>query len=530
MPRRAAADTGAAPAGAKQQRGGSKRAGAQTEHPEERHDGTEMHARMETMLAWIRAAGVKWRDDELCFQVASGTGGSGGGVMVSAKKDLEPRMGLANIPKSACLSVLNVRAVHSRLDKFDLDTDYDIALAAAITHEILLGVKSRWHGYLSSLAPEGESVPVLWDDGDLQLLAGTHMAEEVEQDRQRFAYYWSHHVRPLLEEALGKKRVPDGAAFRAFLRAVSYSNSRGFYVDERHGEAMVPFADLFNHKAAYLPLEYDIWTQEGDPDDEEELSLDMLDDDDEGDVDADDRRRLPGMEQSMCLASSTSPAEADSLVVGLLRPVPKGSEVFNTYGEHGNAHLLANYGFTLPDNLFDQIQMPALLGAAEAAVGKARVRVRLQWIKALDTVTLPPALRRLPARTHRAALVGFMLKRRHGGVCSVGARVFSVLAALSDAQFAQVSTREAPGAALEGLVRSSQALVRRGGTVDAGAGVIAGAGGGGGRAGGGRAGGRASRLAAGRRAAAARAAHVAPARPRAAGAAGGAEEAGALPA
>jgi hypothetical protein len=42
------------------------------------------------------------------------------------------------------------------------------------------------------------------------------MEEEVDQDRQRFAYFWTHHVRPLLEDALGKARVPDGDAFQAY--------------------------------------------------------------------------------------------------------------------------------------------------------------------------------------------------------------------------------------------------------------------------------------------------------------------------
>ena len=50
----------------------------------------------------------------------------------------------------------------------------------------------------------------------LELLQGTGMEEEVDQDRQRFADFWTHHVRPLLEDALGKARVPDGEAFQAY--------------------------------------------------------------------------------------------------------------------------------------------------------------------------------------------------------------------------------------------------------------------------------------------------------------------------
>jgi len=59
----------------------------------------EMHTRMETMLKWIRDAGVKWNDDDLLFRVETGSDGSGGGVLVLAKRDLAPNMGLARIPK-----------------------------------------------------------------------------------------------------------------------------------------------------------------------------------------------------------------------------------------------------------------------------------------------------------------------------------------------------------------------------------------------------------------------------------------------
>ena len=96
-------------------------------------------------------------------------------MLVLARRDLKPNMGLARIPKAACLSVLNVKAVHSRLEKFDLEQEFDIALAAAITHEILLGAKSKWHGYLSALTPNGESVPLLWIDDQLHLLSMTSL-------------------------------------------------------------------------------------------------------------------------------------------------------------------------------------------------------------------------------------------------------------------------------------------------------------------------------------------------------------------
>jgi hypothetical protein len=153
---------------------------------------------------------------------------------------------------------------------------------------------------------------------------------------------------------------------------VSYANSRGFYVDERHGEALVlyiymriyihihihththththkhlyayqhthkhihththahthtrththahtqvPFADLFNHKTAYTPLEYEVWTQEGEEDGDKVLDIDVYDADEECDVGNEDRKRLADHEQTMCLASATSKVDRDVLQVGL---------------------------------------------------------------------------------------------------------------------------------------------------------------------------------------------------------------------
>jgi len=51
------------------------------------------------MLEWIRSAGVNWNDADLDFDVEVGSGDSGGGVLVTAKKNLAPNMGLARIPK-----------------------------------------------------------------------------------------------------------------------------------------------------------------------------------------------------------------------------------------------------------------------------------------------------------------------------------------------------------------------------------------------------------------------------------------------
>lgn len=66
-----------------------------------------------------------------------------------------------------------------RLERFELGDESELALAAAITHEILLGSKSRWCTYLESLPVYvvrfRGSVPVATADSELFLAAAAHV-------------------------------------------------------------------------------------------------------------------------------------------------------------------------------------------------------------------------------------------------------------------------------------------------------------------------------------------------------------------
>ena len=58
--------------------------------------------------------------------------------------------------------------------------------------------------------------------------------------------------------------------FENFRAASTLMSSRAFFVDEHHGEAMVPVADAFNHKAAIVALGgYDAAEEDSDGSEEE---------------------------------------------------------------------------------------------------------------------------------------------------------------------------------------------------------------------------------------------------------------------
>lgn len=48
------------------------------------------------------------------------------------------------------------------------------------------------------------------------------------------------------------------------------------------------------------------------------------------------------------------------------QPLAAGREVYNTYGEHGNAELVNKYGFALPHNPFDEVRRPPAVCLSES--------------------------------------------------------------------------------------------------------------------------------------------------------------------
>ncbi len=111
-----------------------------------------------------------------------------------------------------------------------------------------LAAAARWAPYLATL-PAREALPVTWHAAALRRLQGTDLPESIASDRKRLRAQWEAHVKPLT--AAHPVAFP-AAAFghAAYVAARSLTASRGFAVDNFHGEGMVPLADLFNHSPA----------------------------------------------------------------------------------------------------------------------------------------------------------------------------------------------------------------------------------------------------------------------------------------
>ena len=101
--------------------------------------------------------------------------------------------------------------------------------------------------------PVAEPLPLVWSDAELALLAGTGIGERARTRRAQLEDTWQKIGACAAEaddageasDALRTFQLPD---WRAFVHTETITSSRAFYVDDVHGEALVPFADLLNQK------------------------------------------------------------------------------------------------------------------------------------------------------------------------------------------------------------------------------------------------------------------------------------------
>ncbi|KAJ3055302.1 hypothetical protein HK097_010959, partial [Rhizophlyctis rosea] len=198
---------------------------------------------------------------------------------------------------------------------------------------------------------ERENLPVFWSDEELAHLQGTDIMDRVEMDKQALTEDYEEHLVPLCEQY--PEIFPKSVFTKdLFLRAASLVSSRAFEVDSYHGNCMVPLADIFNHKTnaehVHFETNGDVCESCG-----SEGPCDC-DDDSNSESESDDQTSPPPPSTSSSsfqdvptLIDPTAKKgynppnpDDDCLDMTVVRPCNKGSEVYNTYGEHGNGWLL----------------------------------------------------------------------------------------------------------------------------------------------------------------------------------------------
>jgi SET domain-containing protein 6 len=311
----------------------------------------------------------QWCDLGAVALTASVAGGTG----VIAKRDLAVGEIISKVPKSVLLSVRNTD-IAEVLDKAGLRDQ--LGVAVALMHERSKGASSKWSGYISNL-PERENVPIFWDDAALAELVGTEIQDSTTQDREGYQRDYETIVLPFTK-AHPALFPGNSGSYSMFCSAVSVVASRAFWIDKWHGEALVPVGDMYNHRLSRMPPE------SSDEENDE-------DDDDMGDEPAKQlwspcvlsndnaagREMLPPMHISF-----SSKHEADVLAIVIAAPVAANEEVFNCYGEHGNAVCCTIYGFAEVANPFDVviIEKGAVFHFAEQLLGSGHCTPREQLV------------------------------------------------------------------------------------------------------------------------------------------------------
>ncbi|PSC69948.1 SET domain-containing [Micractinium conductrix] len=201
-----------------------------------------------SLLDWFNQVRIA-HSDAVALVAGGEEGYSGLALAVKATRDIAEGEGLCTIPKAACLSIRTTQLADI-IEEEELGGG--LGLVLAVLHEMSLGEESTWHGYFRALPPR-EYLPLFWSDAQLKWLQGTELEGRVAADRAAAAEDFEDHVLPLLQKYPGRLR-DDFITLGNFHVAASFVASRAFGVDEWHGDAMVPLADIFNHKASVVEL------------------------------------------------------------------------------------------------------------------------------------------------------------------------------------------------------------------------------------------------------------------------------------
>ncbi|CAN6898345.1 unnamed protein product [Brassica oleracea] len=308
---------------------------------------------------WMKANGVD------CSDALDLVEDQNDAVSVKASRDLKEGDVVANISKTACLTV-KTSGAREMIESAELDGP--LALSVAIMYERGLGQESPWAGYLQIL-PFQEDLPLVWPLDELDsLLSGTEIHKDVKKDHGLVYEDWEENIVPLTP--LLPENVDRGSfGIKEYLAAKSLIASRSFEIDDYHGWGMVPLADLFNHKTG----EEDVHFTAELPHSESDSEADETDNSDAASAATDEEdetssKNSTSPEQSLEDENTDEEAKEEedssmlqddvsSLEMIMVKNVPAGAEVYNTYGLIGNAALLHRYGFTELDNLYNIVNI-----------------------------------------------------------------------------------------------------------------------------------------------------------------------------
>ncbi|KAE8730676.1 ribosomal N-lysine methyltransferase 3-like isoform X2 [Hibiscus syriacus] len=361
--------------------------------------------RLRAFKRWMKSQGIEYSDTLEFIDCPDQ------GISVRTLSDLHEGDVVANIPKTACLTI-KTSGAREMIESASLDGL--LGLSVALMYEKSLDQDSPWAGYLQLLPPQ-ECLPLVWTLGEVDsLLPGTELHKAIKEDKTLMYEDWKENILPLIYSA-SQSLDPSSFSVEEYFAARSLISSRSFMIDEYHGSGMVPLADLFNHKTGAEDVHFTSvspnqeYEDDVDSENSDKNELSKISDYDEtastssenSYIHSDsDLLSMPGEDPMMLqmimvreVKSGDEEIKLPPRYVGYLRSLKedilhlifirfairmsvgifiwknKGSGlswniardiialVFNTYGSLGNAALLHRYGFTEPNNPFDIVNI-----------------------------------------------------------------------------------------------------------------------------------------------------------------------------
>jgi len=288
--------------------------------------------RLTRFRAWCDARGIVTNDDAIqvkslpCGAEDDALGATPGRrhYAVFARRRIEEGETLFEIPKTSLLCAANSERMRAFVERGALGGG--LALNCVAMGELMRDDDDAddaeddfWSGFKSILPLQGErSLPMFWDEEDrARTLRGTELAEHLAEDDEAFEEDFETCV-----DAIGAEETRKmGLTVEKFKAVASMAASRAFFVGGKYQEALVPCADMFNHKTG-----------------ENSVAVFGMEDEDEDEDDAN------GSDQDEDDAN-------DALVIKTVKEVKAGEELYNTFGEQSNASLLHKYGFCEEHNV-----------------------------------------------------------------------------------------------------------------------------------------------------------------------------------
>ncbi|XP_058109898.1 fructose-bisphosphate aldolase-lysine N-methyltransferase, chloroplastic isoform X4 [Magnolia sinica] len=246
---------------------------------------------------------LSWLQQKAGIEISSAlsVGNSVYGRSLFASKFIQAGDCILKVPYSVQITPDNIIP---KLASFLSDDIGGVArLAVVILAEQKKGQDSEWAPYINCLPRTGElHSTIFWTKDELEMVRQSHIYQETINHRAYIEKEFSK-VKPALEHF---HQNFEDVTIESFMHAYATVASRAWETSK--GQSLIPFADFLNHNGVSEAF--------------------LLSDDDK----------------------EVSEVVAD-------RDYATGEQVLISYGKFPNATLLLDFGFTLPYNVYDQVQI-----------------------------------------------------------------------------------------------------------------------------------------------------------------------------